>query len=352
MKTRYRSPEEHDNLPVRVAKATLVAVAIVGTAAILWTIRGVVLLGFAAVVLALLLLAATETAARYTRLPHRLALTLTVLLVTALAGLLAWAVWPELQTQMQDLVQRLPSAVDDVLRRLDARLPLSLSGDGGDGTQIGGLVRELFSATWSVVAGLSSLVLVVITAVYIAAWPGAYREGLIKLFPTGVQDRVRDALSKSGRALKLWLIGQAIAMAMVGLLVGLGAWLIGLPAPFALGVFAGLVEFIAIVGPILGAVPAVLLAAQQSGTMLLWTLALFLAIQQIESNIITPQIQERMVAIPPALYILSLTALGVLFGFVGVLVSAPMTVAVVVLVKELYVRQTLGEDTYIPGDKA
>ena len=76
---------------------------------------------------------------------------------------------------------------------------------------------------------------------------------------------------------------------------------------------------------------------------------LLLAIQQVGSNVITPVVQERMVSIPPALLLFAVLALGLLFGPLGLVVAVPLTVALFVAVKKLYVRQTLGEPTPVPG---
>lgn len=137
-------------------------------------------------------------------------------------------------------------------------------------------------------------------------------------------------------------------MCVIGVLAGLGTWLIRLPVPSALGMFAGVTEFIPIDGPILGAIPALQLAATQRTSTFLWTLGLFVAIQQLESNVITPLVARRMVRIPPALFLFAVLSLWLLFGALGLIVGAPLTVVLYVLVKKLYVRQTLGEYTKLP----
>jgi predicted PurR-regulated permease PerM len=209
---------------------------------------------------------------------------------------------------------------------------------------------SLFSLGKAVLTGLASLILVVIGGFFLAAAPDRYCAGLVKLFPPQHHENIDSALRLSGNALRLWLFGQLISMAIVGVLVGLGTWLLGLPAPLALGVFAGLMEFIPILGPWLGAVPAVLLAVSEGGWTVLWTIVLFLAIQQVESNLITPLVQQQLVEIPAALLLFAVVGLGLLFGAIGVLVAAPLAVVLYVLVKKLYVRETLGEPTRIPGE--
>jgi predicted PurR-regulated permease PerM len=140
-------------------------------------------------------------------------------------------------------------------------------------------------------------------------------------------------------------------MTFVGVLAALGLWLIGLPSPFALGLIAGLLDFVPFVGPILGALPAVLIASTVDGATVLWTILLFTVIQQLEANVVFPLVGRRMVSLPPALALFAILATGVLFGPLGLVVGFPLAVVVFVLVKKLYVRETLGEETPVPGEK-
>jgi predicted PurR-regulated permease PerM len=129
--------------------------------------------------------------------------------------------------------------------------------------------------------------------------------------------------------------------------------MIGLPSPVALGVIAGLADFIPLIGPVIGALPAILIAFSQDGSAVLWTIVAFIAIQQIEGNVIFPLVGGRMVDVPPALALFAVVAGGVLFGTLGMIFGFPLAVVAYVLVKKLYVRETLGESTPVPGeDKA
>ena len=109
-------------------------------------------------------------------------------------------------------------------------------------------------------ARLADFFLVVIAGIYIATDPFIYWRGFVKLFPAGQHARVEDSLHATGQALRLWLTSQLIAMAAVTVLSTGAYWLIGLPSPVALGFIAGLADFIPFVGPIIGALPAILLA--------------------------------------------------------------------------------------------
>jgi predicted PurR-regulated permease PerM len=139
-------------------------------------------------------------------------------------------------------------------------------------------------------------------------------------------------------------------MILIGVLSGLAAWIIGLPPAIALGLIAFAAEFVPYLGPIIAAVPAVLVAATIDTTAMLWTIAAYLIIHQIEGNLFTPLIQRRLVLVPPAVMLLGIVAISLLFGPPAVIFAAPIVVVVFIAVKVLYVRDTLGEDTEIPGE--
>jgi len=192
----------------------------------------------------------------------------------------------------------------------------------------------------------------VVAGLYIAASPRTYWEGLVKLFPKHQHERVEGSLHASGEALKLWLMAQLIAMTCVAVLSTIAYWLIGLPSPFALGLIAGMADFIPFLGPIVGALPAVMLGFSVSTETAVWTIAAAFAIQQIEGNVIFPLVARRVVSVPPALALFAIVAGSVLFGAFGLIFGFPLAVVAYVLVKKLYVRETLGEKTTVPGESA
>jgi predicted PurR-regulated permease PerM len=197
---------------------------------------------------------------------------------------------------------------------------------------------------------MANLVLVGVAAVYLAAQPERHRAGALMLIPQALRDKVGSTFDNAGRALRLWLFGQLVSMTVVGVLATVGLYLIGMPSALALGFLAGVSEFVPLVGPALAAIPAILVALSEGGTTIFWVLGLYLAIQQLENNIIMPLVHRRTVELPPVVTLFAILALGVLFGPVGVLLGAPLTVVLFVAVKQLYLRETLGERTDVPGE--
>jgi predicted PurR-regulated permease PerM len=121
----------------------------------------------------------------------------------------------------------------------------------------------------------------------------------------------------------------------------LAYWAIGVPSALALGIIAGLTNFVPLLGPILGAVPAVLLALTVDPITALWTVAAVLVIQQLEGNVILPLVMRRAVAVPPVVTLFALVIFGVMFKWLGILLAVPLAVATMVLVQKLWVHDTL-----------
>lgn len=328
----------------------IVTIVVLGLALLLWELRAVLLLAFASILVAIVLLAETRLVRRIIPLGHRGALSVAVTSTVILLGLVVWLAWPTIQDQLDNLVTRLTESVGEVEALLGVQLPESAQEIG---EAITGVVNQVWSVLVTVAQALvtvvTTFVLVVFAGIFLAIDPATYERGLVLLFPKSWHETVRKAMTEAGRGLRLWLQAQILTMAIVGLLVGVGAWAIDLPSPLALGLIAALTEFVPIVGPFVGAAPAVLIAFSVDSSTLIWTLILYVAVQQLEGNLITPVMQRRVVSIPPVVLLFSFVALGLLFGVAGILVAAPLTIALYILVREFYVGELLGESAALNG---
>jgi predicted PurR-regulated permease PerM len=158
-------------------------------------------------------------------------------------------------------------------------------------------------------------------------------------------------LGAAARALRLWLLGQLAVMVAVGLLIGLGLWLVGLPTPLALGLLSGLAEFVPYVGPVLAAVPGVLLGLSAGPAMGLYALVVYVVVLQVEGNVIVPLVAREVLSLPPALVLFAVMAAGLVLGPLGLLLAAPLTVLGVVAVSRLFVRDMLDTPVQVPGER-
>lgn len=331
-------------------RKTLIVLGLALLALLLWKLADVALLAFAAVLVAIILNAFADVLARYLRVPERWSLAAASLLIFGLFVVMAILFGTQIRSQFANVAEQLPGAIDSISRNFGFGSVTDNLNDMLSDLPAGGIASRLAGIGGTILGGLTNAVLVIVAGVYIAASPNTYLQGAIKLFPVRHHQRVESSLRASGEALRLWLISQLIAMTCVGVLSTLAYWWIGLPSPYALGLIAGLADFIPFLGPFLGAATAVLIAFTMSGETALWTILAALVIQQIEGNVIQPLVTKNLIATPPALALFAILIGSVLFGTLGLIVGFPLAVVVFVLVKKLYVRETLGEPTTIPGE--
>jgi len=325
---------------------------------LLYFIFDVILLIFAAVLLAIFLRGLADFINRYTKISESLSILLvSTLLLAILAGAIALLA-PDVAEQVKllrdklpksaqkvgeyisqygwgrTIVEQLPSA-EEIMKNIDASSILS---------RVGGY----FSST---IGAIGDFFVVILVAVYLAIEPKFYTNGLTKVFPINLRSRVREVLSEIGNTLSWWLIGKMISMLFIGILTWIGLSILGVPLALTLGLLAGLLSFIPNFGPIFSAVPAILLAFIDSPIKALYVLILFIIVQLIESNFVTPFIERRTVELPPALTIVSQIALGILLGGLGLVLATPLLAVIIVLVQMVYIEDILGDkNTEVNGN--
>lgn len=308
----------------------IVALSLAAAFFVVWRIGSVLMLIFGGAVIAVVIRLAADPVARVLKVKERWASVLVLLAAIGVFTTVFYFFGNAIVEQFGQLRERLPEGLDRVYRFING------------GAALQGQVSEflsfsqVISALGTTYGFLVDMVLVLLIAVYLAFNPSSYRRGLLALVPATKRELAEASLTTAGKALKGWLRGQLVAMATVGLLTGLGLWLIGVPLALVLGLIAGVLEFIPIVGPFMAAVPGILLAFTHDPMMALYAALVYIAVQQLETNLITPIAQRWAVSLPPALGLVGLMALGGLFGLPGLLFAAPLTVVLMTLVEHLY----------------
>jgi predicted PurR-regulated permease PerM len=281
---------------------------------------------------------------------HRWAsLPLAVLILAAVVVGTGYLFGTRLAFDIQNVVSRMDEAQNSIRASLETSQvgKLLLSHMGDVNIPIANIATSVFSISARFVA---DALVAVIAGVYLAAQPSLYLDGFLMLFPQQERAHAEETVTAVGNGLYRWLEGQFITMFLIGGLSTV-AWLaIGLPSPFGLGLIAGVTEFIPYVGPIIAAIPALLVAATQSPATVLWTFIAYIGIHTIEGNVISPLIQRELVYVPPALMLLGIASISIVFGTAAILFAAPIVVVLFVLIKKLYVRDSLGEPTPLPGE--
>lgn len=328
----------------------IMTVLVAAVVAAIWLLSDLLLLLFAAILLALLLRTIADPIAGSLGVGEGWGLTLAALLITAVLGGTAYLFGSRMVSQLGTLADRLPQALAAFSRELHLGDWQEIVKSGGSASTVGSLVSRMLSWSSAIVGALASVAVVVFAGIYLAIEPRLYTEGFLKLVPPARQSQISAALHDCAEALKGWLGAQLIAMISVGALTTIGLLLAGTPSPFALGLIAGVADAIPYVGPIAAAIPGLIVAGSQDASTLGWTLAVYVAVQQIENNLLMPLLARKSVSIPPALAIFGIVAMGVIFGPLGLLLGFPLSVALYTIVKRLYVHDTLGEPVEGVGD--
>jgi predicted PurR-regulated permease PerM len=316
----------------------------------------ILLLLFFGLLLAVLLRAFAKWVKARTDLPDGWALAIVIATLVLLIGLFFWLVAPRIGDQVGDLAQRLPEAVRQLRDLVAQRFPWvrpflddRTVSEMADVPTLLGRLTGFASQTFGIVV---NVVVVIFIGIYLAASPRENLEGVVFLFPRSKRRRAREVLLEAGETLRLWMIGQLVPMAAIAVMTSVGLWLLGVELAFTIGIIAGLFNFIPNFGPLFALVPAVLVAIGDGPEKVLWVVLLFMVAQSIEGYIIMPLVQQRMVQLPPALTITMQVVLGLVVGAIGVALAAPLTAAILVIVKMLYVEDVLHEETELPSEQA
>ncbi|HEU5040140.1 MAG TPA: AI-2E family transporter [Gemmatimonadales bacterium] len=383
-----------------ILRATLVVAAVYAGLQMLWVGRSVFFVGFLGVLLGLTLSAGVDWLQRW-RVPRWLG---ALLLVAAFLGVLVglgFLTAPRIGEQLRELQQQVPQAIDRAERWVqqragglaqviesqpvpvreqpdttspDARRPQGRQAEGGQaagqardaGTQGGraeqpvdlrrslvqqlsGVGQHFFSFFSSTLAVLGGLVIILFVAIFVGVDPGLYHRGLMHLFPHRSRAKAGEVLSATATTLRRWLVMQAISMLVIGVVTTLVLLLLDIRAAIALGIIAGILEFIPYAGPILSAVPAVAMALVDTPEKALWVVAAYTAIQQLEGAVLQPLLMKEGLELPPVLTILGQALFSLVFGFLGLLVAVPILATVMVPVRLLYVRDVVGDEVSVPG---
>jgi predicted PurR-regulated permease PerM len=320
-----------------------------------WTIIyvfDVVLLVFGAILLAIFLHGLANIVRRYGRVTEGKSVLLVSAVLVLILVLTVWLLAPSIAEQAKNLRQDLPvsaqkasayisnyswgrtileqmPSTDEITQKVDASTVVS---------RVGGY----FSSTLGV---LTNIALMLLLAVYMASEPKLYIHGFTKIFPKKSRKRVREILLEIGETLQWWLVGKGASMLFIGILTWIGLYFLGVPLSLTLGLIAGLFSFVPNFGPILSAVPAILLAFVDSPTKALYVLILFVLVQLVESNLVTPLIERRTVELPPVLTVAAQLALSLLIGAAGLILATPLLAVVMVLVQTIYIQDILGDKT-------
>ena len=343
------------SLTRRAFTVTGVAIISVLLVLVLWRAMEVLLLMFAAVLVAVLLRFMSGTISRRTGLGETWSLSLVLVLLLGGLTVGVWAMGPAVVVQVRELSAGMSESLEEMaalLRRnelgswlLDNMPEISLGSAQQLWSRIGGI-----GAT--VVGAIGAFFVTLFVGIFFAYNPRLYVDGLLRLVPLKRRARAAEILEKLGRTLRWWLVGQLISMVFLWLSTWLVLHLLGVPLAFTLGLLTGLLTFIPYLGPLIALLPIAMVAFLHSPTLGLMAVAAYLVIQNIEGNVMMPIVFERTVSLPPALTVVSQILMASLMGMLGVLLATPLLAVGMVLVQMLYVEDILGDSLEQPLEHA
>ncbi|NKI99095.1 AI-2E family transporter [Novosphingobium sp. SG707] len=335
---------------IAFTRKALALLFIVALAALVVELSYLLILVFASVVVAVVLRSLAGHFLRL-RLGDGAAVGLAVLSLLAIFAGLGWMFGGLVSGQFVELGRQLPQAVDAAQAYLDHwHIDYNLS-------EMAKVAREQLSSIFQRASGfvisvggvVADVAVVFVGGIFFAADPAFYRGGVLRLLPRSVESLMADALDDCGRGLQLWLKGQMASSLFIAVLTLVGLLLLQVPSAYALAILAGAFDFIPYLGPVLAAIPGVLVGFSASPSTGLWTIGLFVLVQQIQGHVVQPMVQKSSVDLPPVVLLFTVIATGTLFGPPGVLLAAPMTIVGYILVQHLYIGAMLGRSPKRPA---
>jgi len=265
--------------------------------------------------------------------------------LAVVGGLLALVIPPFVE-QTREFVEDVPGAVKDLQDRFREATGAGPSRAGTDVQdylqsfvdQPAKLIRPITSIGLGIAGALASLVLVLVTAYYVAVKPQPLVDGALRLFPPPRRAWASRILERLRQAYIGWLRGVAVDMVVTFVLLYAGLTVIGLDFALVFAVFSAFLVVIPYFGAFIAGIPPILFALADSPSKALLALVVYVATQQIEGNVIIPIVMSRQLKLHPAVIAIGVVVVGKLFGFVGLFVAVPILSTILILSEEMWVR--------------
>ncbi|MBI0534042.1 AI-2E family transporter [Roseomonas sp. KE2513] len=339
---RKQPPERRPVAPAMRHETATLLIALAALALVGLLVPDVLLIFFAGCLLAVALRAAGVPLARYLNIAEHWGVMIVALLALIVIGLVVWFGFATLAGQVREFTEAAPRVLRSLaelfnglpgaewLKRNTSPESMEPSAQAAANFALAGIGGLL--------GALGNVLLVLLLGLYIGADPTLYRRGALALLSPGLRPRGEATLNAMADSLRGWLLGQMFGMTFTGVFTFLGLWALGVPLAALLAILTAIFGFMPYIGPVIGAVPAVLIAASQDPSLVPWVVALFFASQNIEGNFLTPMVQKQSADVPPAVLLGAQAIFGTGLGFLGVLLAAPVAAAALAAVRVSYVE--------------
>ncbi|HEX2436577.1 MAG TPA: AI-2E family transporter [Solirubrobacterales bacterium] len=282
------------------------------------------------------------------RVPRAIGAAAGLLTGIGVIALLFWLLIPSFVDQTNEFIDEVPGIVDDLtasLADVTGSEPKVVGHDVQDflegyADDPDRFLGPLTSIGLNIAAALAAIVFIVITAMYIAIRPQPLVNGILSLVPPARREHARVIMYRLRTSWVGWMEGVVADMVISGVLLYIGLTIIGLEYAIFFAVLSALLVVIPYFGAIVGAIPPTLFALTDSPEQAILVLAIYIAVQQVEGNVLIPLIMSNRVRLHPALIAIGVLVVGQLFGFIGLFVAVPIISMAVILSEELWVKPT------------
>jgi predicted PurR-regulated permease PerM len=267
---------------------------------------------------------------------------LVMLMGLTLIGFVGWFFGATIGFQQNEMTERIPDGLlwrtNQIESRPYARDVLAKLEIADFSGTTGLIAKSLATFVRSLVGAVGSLAAMAIISIYLGAQAERYRSGISRLAPLTAQPRLSKLFDAIALVLGRWLMGQLAMMATVGILSGLGLWALGIKAALVLGLVGGLLSFVPFIGSVIAAVLATLFALAQGPYFAAAVIVMYVGVQFVEGNFITPLIQSEATSLPPVATLLSVISCALLFGPSMAFLAAPVALFFITVVNVLYIE--------------
>ncbi len=313
---------------------------------IIYKTFNVFLLLLAASLIALFFNAVSSKIRNWTGLNDGISLAVTIILMVLSAGFFFWLVGAEAQNQYKEMQEAVPVMIDNAQVYLNkTTLGQKISNqitDIENQKKILPFLQNFFKSSFGV---FGDLYIVIFLAMFLSVSPFDYVNGVVNLVPRRGKAKAKQLFENIGYNLRKWIKGAMISGFVIFILISTVCLIFGIDMWLILAITAGLLNIIPNFGPIVAMIPAVMVALLTSPTQALLVAGSFILVQAIEGNLITPNIQKKLLSIPPALLISFQVLMGTLAGGWGIVLAVPMLVILITVVKNLYIDSNTGLET-------
>lgn len=300
----------------------------------------VFLLILAGALIAIFFLGLSGLIRRKTKWKQGLCLTIGVIGTLLLVIGLFWLMGAKIQAQVAQLSDTLPATIENAKSRLSqnpiGKKLVEKASSPETIKKAKALASTFFKTTFGV---FGDIYVVLFLGIFFTVSPEVYKKGIVQLIPKEGQKKGEDIVNKLGGNLKKWMKGKFFAMFVVFILTSIGLLILGSPLWLVLALIAGLLNFIPNFGPLIAMIPAVLVALMQGPSTAAIVAGMYILIQVVESNFITPMVQQKLISIPPALIISAQLLISPLTGGWGLVLATPIMLIMMILVQELYIKE-------------